>query len=78
MGQFGLPTTVNEVVLEEVRQANAEVRRLRRGITEILAGRGEFGNWREDLYELIAGTAAGCLRPEWDHHREDEQAARSR
>ena len=74
--------TDEEIMQEELWQANDEVRRLRRGITRALrweyAGDGDRPvfprqQMAKELRELIEGDAANPLRPEWDHHREDAE-----
>ena len=75
-----LPITEMGIAIEEAEQANAEVRRLRRGIVNVLVGslRNSMDavRVRKALYELVAGDAANPLRPEWDHHIEDFETLR--
>lgn len=54
---------------EALRQAECEVRRLRRGIAKLItACPGRKLQWLDALREL---AEVDQLRPEWDHHRED-------
>lgn len=62
---------IYEVLKEEIRQANAEIRRLRRGASEII-GSPPFSPCRDSqLTELLEGDGLP-LRPEWDHYEHED------
>lgn len=67
-----IPTTPQAASLEAQLQAESEIRRLRRGITEALIKHQAEGDFVESLNEVLYGVETGVLRPEWDHHNYQE------
>jgi len=63
---------IYEVMKEEIRQANSEIRRLRRGASEIIDSP-PFSSCRDSqLVALLEGDGIP-LRPEWDHFQYQEK-----